>query len=109
MSKQEGMNYAPQGTPRPVVKDGDFVFAAMRRDHGHINGMCNGLKEAGANLKWVYDSDTIKVKEFVQRDPEGKVAESEELILEESQVQLVSAAAISSHRVPLGLKVMDYG
>ena len=56
----------------------------MGLDHGHINGMCNGLKEAGANLKWVYDSDP-KVKEFVQRYPEVKVAESEEQILEDSR------------------------
>lgn len=109
MSKQDGMNYAPQGKPRPVVKEGEFVFAAMGLDHGHINGMCNGLKEAGANLKWVYDPDPAKVKEFVQRYPEVKVAESEEQILEDSQVQLVAAAAIPSHRGPLGLKVMDYG
>ena len=55
MSK-DGMNYAPQGKPQPVVSRGEFVFAATHLDHGHIYGMCNGLIEAGAVLKLVYDS-----------------------------------------------------
>src|ERR1039457_3683041 len=55
--KSDGMNYAPTGKPNPVVKPGEFVFAAARLDHGHIYGMCNGLLEAGGALKWVHDAD----------------------------------------------------
>ncbi|HEY1763657.1 MAG TPA: twin-arginine translocation signal domain-containing protein, partial [Opitutaceae bacterium] len=40
--KSDGMNYAPQGKPNPVVKAGEFNVAAIRLDHGHIYGMCNG-------------------------------------------------------------------
>ena len=47
--KSDGMNYAPQGKPSPVVKPGEFVFAAAHLDHGHIYGQCNGLLEAGAD------------------------------------------------------------
>ena len=47
MNVSDGMNYAPQGRPRPVVKPGEFVFSAAHIDHGHIYGMCNGLTEAG--------------------------------------------------------------
>ena len=54
------MNYAPQGKPSPVVKPGEFTFAAAHLDHGHIYGQCNGLLEAGAELKWVYDPDAKK-------------------------------------------------
>ena len=57
-SKADGMNYAPQGKPAPVVQKGEFVFAAAHLDHGHIYGQCNGLIEAGADLKWVYESTT---------------------------------------------------
>ena len=109
MSKKDGMNYAPQGKPRPVVKAGEFLFAAVGLDHGHIYGMCNGLTEAGATLKWVYDPDPLKVKEFLQRFPDVKVAESEEQVLEDPEVKLVAAAAVPSQRGPLGVKVMDYG
>ena len=28
MNKKDGMNYAPVGKPQPVVREGEFVFAA---------------------------------------------------------------------------------
>ena len=46
MDKRDGMNYAPVGRPDPVVKPGEFTFAAIGLDHGHIYGMTNGLLEA---------------------------------------------------------------
>ena len=49
--KADGMNYAPKGKPNSVVKAGEFVFAAAFLDHGHINGQCNGLTEAGATVE----------------------------------------------------------
>ena len=55
--KGDGMNYAPKGKAEAVVAPGEFVFAAVALEHGHIYGMCNGLTEAGATLKWVYDKD----------------------------------------------------
>ena len=63
---KSGMNYAPKGKPNPVVNKGEFVFAAIGLDHGHIYGMCNGLLEAGATLKWVYDPDPAKVEAFLK-------------------------------------------
>ena len=32
MNVSDGMTYAPKGKPSPVVKDGDFVFSAVRLD-----------------------------------------------------------------------------
>ena len=72
--KSDGMNYAPQGKPSPVVKPGEFTFAAAHLDHGHIYGQCNGLLEAGAELKWVYDPDAKKVEAFRAKFPQAKVA-----------------------------------
>ena len=43
MQKSDGMNYAPEGKPAPVVEPGEFVFAAAALDHGHIYGQCKGL------------------------------------------------------------------
>ena len=45
--QKDGMNYVPEGKkPEPVVKPGEFQFAAMHLDHGHIfadqiNGFIN--------------------------------------------------------------------
>ena len=43
MQKADGMRYAPQGKPNPVCQKGEFRFAAIGLDHGHIFGMCNGF------------------------------------------------------------------
>lgn len=104
-----GMNYAPKGKPLPVVKLGEFHIAAMALDHGHIYGMCNGLTEAGATLKYVYDPDPTKVEQFVKAFPGTKVANSEEEILNDPEVKLVCGAAVTSKRCELGLRVMAAG
>jgi predicted dehydrogenase len=109
MSIKDGMNYAPVGKPQPVVKPGEFVIAAAALDHGHIYGMCNGLIEAGASLKWVYDPDPAKVAKFVSQYPQVTVAPSLSAILDDKEVQLVVGAGIPSERCALGLKVMGAG
>ncbi|MEI7027105.1 Gfo/Idh/MocA family protein [Paenibacillus sp. y28] len=109
MQTSDGMNYAPQGKPQPVVGAGEFIFAAAALDHGHIYGMCNGLIEAGATLKWVYDPDPEKVRKFVEKYKEVRAASSLQEILQDPEVQLVAAAAIPSDRGPLGIQVMQHG
>jgi len=109
MSNKDGMNYAPVGKPQPVVKPGEFVIAAAALDHGHIYGMCNGLIEAGASLKWVYDPDPVKVEIFVAQYPQVKVAKSLQVILDDKEVQMVAGAGIPTERCALGLKVMAAG
>src|SRR5882672_3869621 len=100
--KSDGMNYAPQGKPRPVVKPGEFIFAAAFLEHGHIYGQCNGLVEAGAELKWVYDGDPKKVEAFLAKYPQAKVARSFDEILADPAVKLVAAAAVPSERGATG-------
>lgn len=109
MNKHDGMHYAPTGKPQPVVKPGEFIIAAAALDHGHIYGMCNGLTEAGATLKWVHDPDPAKVARFLQQYPQAQVADSLETILNDATIDLVASAAIPSERCPLGLKVMAAG
>ncbi len=109
VQKAEGMNYAPQGKPRPVVKPGEFIIAAVRLDHGHIYGMCNGLLEAGATLKWVFDPDPKKTEAFRLKFPQTKAARSLDEVLADPEIRLVAAAAVASERGPLGCKVMEAG
>ncbi|EMK5831243.1 Gfo/Idh/MocA family oxidoreductase [Citrobacter sedlakii] len=109
MSLNDGMNYAPTGKPQPVVQPGEFMIAAAALDHGHIYGMCNGLIEAGATLKWVYDPDPQKVATFVKQYPQAQVADSLDTLLNDPDIQLIAGAAVPSERCPLGLKVMAAG
>ena len=107
--KSDGMNYAPQGKPKPVVQPGDFVFAAAHLDHGHIFGQTNGLLEAGGELRWVYDPDPAKVAAFQQRYPQAKAARSLDEILADDAVRLVAAAAVPDVRGPIGCRVLEGG
>jgi predicted dehydrogenase len=105
----DGMNYAPQGKPRPVVAPGEFAVAAIGLDHGHIYGQCNGLIEAGADLVAVYDPDPAKVAAFVKTYPQARVVQSEQEILQDARVKLVASAAVPCDRGPLGVRVMRHG
>lgn len=107
--KSDGMNYAPEGKPAPVVAFGEFVFAATSLDHGHIYGQCKGLIEAGGELRYVYDPDPQKVAKFSAAFPDVVPLPNLESILENTQIQLVTAAAIPNLRGPLGLRVLDAG
>ena len=106
---KEGMNYAPKGKPAPVCGPGEFVFAAAALDHGHIHGQCNGLVEAGAELRWVFDPDPAKVAAFQKAFPQAKAARGLEEIFQDSDVRLVAAAAVPNLRGPLGCQVMEAG
>lgn len=109
--KTDGMNYAPVAIhrPVPVCKPGQFVFAAMALDHGHIYGQTTGLIEAGGTLKWVYDPDFAKVEAFRKTFPQAQIADHAERILLDPEVKLVVAAAIPSERSALGIRVMRHG
>jgi predicted dehydrogenase len=109
MSAIDGANYAPEPKPAPVVRPGEFVFAAAHLSHGHIYGMSDGLVGAGATLKWVYDPDPAKVEAFQRRFPEVRVARSEAEIFDDADVRLVAGAAVTSERCALGLRAIEAG
>ncbi len=109
MSRSDGMTYAPRGKPNPVVASGDFPFAAVHLEHGHIYGMCGGLLEAGAELRHVYDPDPHKLEAFCERFPGVRVARALEEVLDDPEVRLVAAADIPDRRGPLGLTVIAAG
>ena len=109
MSAASGMTYAPKGKPALVCEPGDLAFAAVGLDHGHIYGMCNGLIEAGAELRWVYDRDPAKVAAFAESFPDVPVAGSEDQVLEDERVLLVASAKVPADHASWGTKVMRQG
>ncbi len=109
MNKQDGMNYAPKGKANIVVQPGEYIFAVCGLDHGHIYGMCNGLTEAGATLKWVYDPDAAKIAEFLEKFPDAQVASSEKQVLDDPAVKMVATACIPYNRADLGIRAMRAG
>ena len=102
----DGASFAPEGKKNFVVKPGEFVFAAADLEHGHIHGMVNGLLEAGATLKYVWDDDPDKVAEFVKKHPDVIVADSFDRILDDPEVKMVAAAGILTGEAILLLLAM---
>ncbi len=105
----DGANYAPSCKVPHVVHPGEFCFAVAYLDHGHIFGQTNGLRDAGATLKWVYEPDPAKLRKFTETYPEVCVADCLERILKDPEVQLVAAAAVPSERAALGCRVIKSG
>src|SRR3984885_1016636 len=104
-----GHDYAPKGKPAPVCQPGEFKFAVVALDHGHIYGQCNGLVEAGGELKWVFDPDPLKVEAFQKKFTQVTVAKALDQVLEDPEIRLVAAAAVPSERGPLGVRVLRAG
>lgn len=106
---KDGANYAPTAQAEKVVAPGEFCFAAVHLDHGHIYGQTNGLRDAGATLKWVFDPDPVRVAKFVQTYPGVEVAGSLEQILHDPQIKLVASAAVPDMRAAIGMRVLSAG
>jgi predicted dehydrogenase len=109
MDNRDGMNYAPKGKPKPVVTQGEFSFSVAFLKHGHIYGMTNGLLEAGATLRYVYDDDPALMDRFLKTFPQAKRAGSYEQVLEDAETRLIASAAVTSERAEAGFAAMRHG
>ena len=107
---RDGQNHAPEfPEAEPVVKPGEFVFAAAHFDHGHIYGQIGGLVTYGGKLKYVYDPNPERYEKVLAEHPGCKVARDLDEILQDPEVHLVTTAAIPCERGPIGLRVMEAG
>ena len=106
---KDGATYSPAGNIEKVVEDGQFCFSVAYLDHGHIYAQTHGLIEAGASLKYVYDSDKGRLAAFCLKYPQAIVADTFEQILADTQTQLVASAAVPNERANIGIKVMLAG
>lgn len=111
IQRSDGQNYAPisTGVVNRVVSPGEFPFACAYIDHGHIYGQANGLVEAGADLRCVYDPDPQKVAEFIARYPQAKPVESFDAILADPDIRMVASSAVNSDRAGVGFRAMRAG
>ena len=107
MTHEEFFDYSAFTPPAPLAEA--VTFAAIGLAHGHIYGMCHGLRRAGATLKYVFDPNPALVAQFQKQFPDVTVAASEEEILSDPAVQLVASADIPALRAPLGVRVMQAG
>ena len=103
------MNYDPKGKTKAVVEPGEFLFAVAYLDHGHINGMAGALKNAGGELRYVFDRVPERAAAFKQQFPEADVVDDFQKILDDPAIKLVAAAAVPDERSGIGMQVLDAG
>ncbi len=84
------------------------VFGVVGLAHPHIFGMCEGLCRAGAILKYVCESDTALLSDFLKKYPAAIPAE-EKRILSDEDVKLVVSAAIPALRAGIAIRAMTAG
>lgn len=107
---RDGMNYAPEAGPtKHVVEPGEFCFAAAYFDHGHIYGQIGCLANAGATLKYVFDTDPKRYEQVLKDHPTAKAVQSYDEILNDPEIKLVTAAAIPNQRCEIGIQAMRAG
>lgn len=106
---KDGAGYAPTSDTEKVVGPGEFVIAAAFLDHGHIYGQVNGLRDAGATLKSVYDPDPERLQKFCATYPEVNAVERFEDILNDPAIHMVCSAAIPRERAATGIRVLEAG
>ncbi|MDR2542359.1 MAG: Gfo/Idh/MocA family oxidoreductase [Treponema sp.] len=111
VQKIDGMNYAPEseGVKHVAVKNSEFRFSAVGLDHGHIYGQTNGLLEAGGALVSVYDTDNEKVKKYIEKYPGVKIAASQDEIIDDPSIQMITSSIRPDKRACLGIRVMRSG
>jgi predicted dehydrogenase len=109
VQRNDGQTYAPKGKMQRVCKEDEFCVGVIGLDHGHIFGMCNGLSEAGATIKSVWDSDRAKVEAFCRAFPSAKIASAPDLIYDDPTIRLVATAAIPCNRSQIAEKALLCG
>jgi predicted dehydrogenase len=90
-------------TPKHSIR-----FAVIGLDHNHINSITTTMQRSGGELVSVHSTDAAALAAFQKRFG-GKVARSEDEILNDSSIQLVCSAAVPNLRGPLGVRVMRHG
>ncbi len=110
LKKADGGSYVFKKAPGKVVKPGEFKFAAVQFEHGHLlYGIVPALIDVGAELKWIYDKKEENVKKAAELHPEAKVARCLEEILDDPEVKMVAAADVPCDRGPLGVTCIKAG
>jgi predicted dehydrogenase len=99
---------APAAAPQPGGEP-RLRIAAIGLNHGHINGMCDALIRAGAELVSFYAKEPDLAAAFAKRYPKAVLAKSEQEILDDKRIALVASAGIANERAPLGIRVMKAG
>jgi predicted dehydrogenase len=84
-------------------------FSAIGLNHGHIYGQVEALIGGGGELVSFFAKESDLAARFSSRYPQARLVSSEQEILEDPKIHLVTSASIPNERAPLGIRVMRHG
>jgi predicted dehydrogenase len=84
-------------------------FGVIGLDHAHIMGITAAVIRGGGELAAFYSTLPNAISNFQKIYPNARLAKSEDEILDDPQIQLVTSASIPNLRAPLGVRVMKHG
>lgn len=84
-------------------------FGVIGLDHAHILGITAAVIRGGGELAAFYSTLPKAIANFQKLYPNARLAQSEDEILNDPQIQLVASASIPNLRAPLGIRVMKHG
>ena len=101
---------APAGYDEAAKPKYSIKFGVIGLDHYHIMGMTAAIIRGGVKLPVSFYTNLPKaVAHFQKVYPNAKLAGSEDEILNDRSIALISAAPIPDLRAPLGIRAMRHG
>jgi predicted dehydrogenase len=94
----------PEAAPQHKIK-----FAVCGMSHDHIYGMIGAIQHGGGELVMAWGGEEDKLANFKKRFPDVKIAQTQDEIIESSDIQLVMSSQIANERAGIGVKVMKHG
>ncbi len=84
-------------------------FGVIGINHSHINAMVDAVTRGGGEFVSFYAKEPDLAAAFSRRYPKAKLVANENMVLEDSSIQLIMSSIIPDERGPLGVKVMRHG
>jgi len=102
--------YFPCSPPATAVAaSGDFRFAAAFADHPHLFSQIQALMDAGGTFVAAYDDTPQKREAILARFPSVRMVRTEEELLDDGSIRMITAAGIPSTRAEFGRRVLLSG
>ena len=101
---EEALSQQPDAAPQHKIK-----FAVCGISHDHIYGMIGAIQRGGGELVAAWGGEEDKLANFKKRFPNVKIAQTQNEIVENPDVQLVLSSQIANERAGIGVRVMKHG
>lgn len=91
------------------MTDSPIRFAAIGLNHFHIHAQVAALSAAGAEFAAFHAQESELAEGFARQFPDVTAADSDQQILDDESIAIVTSAGIPADRAALGIRAMQHG